>query len=167
MPELRFHIAELADGRLLAQDKSAGRVSLLTAKPASGEYRLSGGGVLTLKRGQVVSVSKPAASTGYILVAMGDGSVRVSRSNNYSWAFMIRRPGAPPAIDRSGTFAILELQTRGLLLARPDGVSELLAMPAPDGNYRTSTGAMLSIQAGQMHGSSGSPIYQYADDFAP
>lgn len=167
MPELQFRIMPLADGRLLAQSKRDGRLLLLTPRPGTGSFLLSGGGTLTLSSGRVVAVSKPAAARGYLLVALGDGSVRVTRGNDYSWAFTIRRSRALASFGPTGRFAILELQSKGLLLAKQDGVSELKVGPAPDGIYRLNGGATVSVRAGQASSASGVPIYQYADDFAP
>jgi hypothetical protein len=167
MPELQFRILPLADGRYLAQPKLGGRLLLLTPRPGTGSFRLSGGGALSLSNGKVLAVSKPATTRGYTLVAMADGSVRVARVNDSSWAFTIRSSRAISSFGSSGRFAILDLQSKDLLLARQDGVSQLAVGPAPDGIYPITGGTTILVRGGQVSSSSGQPIYQYADDFAP
>ncbi len=164
MPALNYRVAELADSRLLAIDKATRLTLLLSPRPANGEHRLSRCGTVSARSGMLLSVSAPAACTGYQLELLPTGDARVRRVSVQGWDFTIKRQArsaAPPTA--SARFAILDLLGGGLLLARPSGFDSLTSAPAPDGRYRTRTGAILTVA----HSRNGDPDYDYPDDFAP
>jgi len=160
MPILKYRVAELADSRMLAIEIATGRALMLTPRPANGEYRLSRGGSLTVRAGRLVSLTPPAICTGYQVELLPGGDARVRRLTVRGWDFAVKSKITGPALLHTAEpFAILDLVSGGLLLARPSGLFGLTTL---DGVYRTRIGSGVPVSSGI-----GGPIYQYADDFAP
>lgn len=160
----RYRIAELTDGRLLALDTKDPHAYLLTPKPANGTYRLSRSGSLSVRAGAIAGVQQPASCSGYRVERLPLGQVRVSRPAEPAWQLTI---GGKPTGGQH-RFAILDLQGGDLLLVTAGGASELGVAPALDGVYRQSGGGSITVRGGGASAdTAGSPIFQYADDFAP
>ena len=166
----RYRITELRDGRLLALDKTMAGALLLTPKPANGEYTLSRSGALQIRAGAIVSLKLPAESTGYRVEPLRGGGNRVVRIAEPAWELRLGGPGGGLSASHAvgARFAILDLKPRGYLLAKSDGIVELVAGTALNGRYPAIDGSTITVRNGTTAASTGgSPIYQYADDFAP
>lgn len=145
----RYHLIRLTDGRIYATDNTnAGNAYFLTPRPAKQtRYALALGGELLIANGRAAGVSGSARASGYVLIALGDGSVRFQSTQEPRRQLVVTRTGG---ISPPGGFAVLDARDGTLLLVDEKGIHELSVSPTPP-----------------VPNVSGNPIFQYADDFAP
>jgi hypothetical protein len=87
-----------------------------------------------------------------------------------AWELTLGGPGGGLSASyvRGARFAIRDLKPSGYLLAKSDGIAELVTGAALNGRYPAIDGSMISVRNGTTaDATSGSPVYHYADDFAP
>jgi len=145
----RYHLVRLVDGRIYATDNTnTGRAYFLVPRPArQARYALARSGEVLVDDGRVSGVSGTAHASGYIMVGMADGSVRLQSTQDPGRTLVVAKTGG---LSPRGHFAVLDARDGTLLLLDEKGIHELTVNPTSP-----------------LHSPSGNPIYQYADDFAP
>jgi len=146
----RYRLVRLSDGRIHATDNVDGsKAYFLTPRPATrARYPLARAGELLVEAGRMSGVSGYASASGYSVTRLVDGTIRLVATNDPARQLSIAPTGA---VSPRGHFAVLDARDGTLLLLDEKGIHELSVSPT-----RPTQAAL-----------DGSPIFQYADDFAP